>query len=74
MESPFVTTGDITLASQAEKYCNGVLCVDDVDSLVRAIAITSYQSSELQTESQQRKLSVHNHFSVKDFRRILVGL
>jgi len=71
---PVVTTEGTTLAKQAEHYGSAILCKDgDVESLVNAIHQMEQNYLKLINLAESRKLSARDHFSVKEFRRMLLS-
>ena len=71
---PVVTTEGSTLATQAEQYGAGILCRDgDTESLVNAIHHMEQNYCELKRVAEMREQSARDHFSVKEFRRMLIA-
>jgi glycosyltransferase involved in cell wall biosynthesis len=71
---PVVATRGTTLASQAGEFGAAVLCDDgNVQSLVEAIHDMNQNFSELRRTAEQRKIKAIEHFSVRQFRRILLA-
>ena len=71
---PVVTTRGTTLASQAEESGAVVLCEDEnVVSLVAAIHDLEQKFEKMKQHAELRKQKAREHFSVRQFRCILVA-
>jgi glycosyltransferase involved in cell wall biosynthesis len=70
---PVVATRGTTLAEQAEQFGAAVLCEDEnVESLVAAIETVERDYELLAAKSRERQALACRHFSVNQFRKILL--
>lgn len=71
---PVVTTRGTTLSDQAREFGAATFCDDDnVDSLVQAIYEMEQNFPKLQQEAQSRIDTVQRHFSIRNFRELLLN-
>lgn len=71
---PVVTTRGTTLADQAREFGAAVFCEDgNVESLVQVMHQMEQDFLELQQQARARKPDVQRHFSIRNFREILLN-
>ena len=71
---PVVTTRQTTLEDQSKKFGAAVLCVDGkAETLVQAIHEMVQNFPAMKELAARQKTVAREHFSVAEFRRILVG-
>jgi len=71
---PVVTTRQTTLEDQSKKFGAAVLCVDgEAETLVQAIHEMVQNFPAMKELAARQKTVAREHFSVAEFRRILVG-
>jgi glycosyltransferase involved in cell wall biosynthesis len=71
---PVVVTEGTTLSEQAMKFGASVTCKDgDIESLVKALHLVEANYLKLKQLAEIKKQSARDHFSVKEFRRLLLA-
>lgn len=71
---PVVTTRQTTLEDQSKKFGAAILCVDgEVETLVQAIHEMEQNFPAMKELAARQRTVAREHFSVAEFRRILVG-
>jgi glycosyltransferase involved in cell wall biosynthesis len=70
---PVITTEGSTLWSQLQEFGAGICCKDEnVNSLVQAIHEMELLYINLKKVAEIRKISAREHFSVREFRKMLI--